>query len=91
MMKISIILLSMLTANISYAVPVWQVNNKAGGVITLHDTLCYNKQGLHIETNAAKVLVKGCYMKQGGFVYVIWQDNSTDLYLSSDFTAVNWL
>ena len=90
-MKLSILLSSILICCTSYAAPLWQVKNKAGGVITLHDTLCYNKQGLHIETNAAKVLVKGCYIKQGGFVYVIWQDNSTDLYLSSDFTAVNWL
>ena len=90
-MKLAILLISMLTANLSYAVPIWQVKNKAGGVITLHDTLCPTKQGLLIETNAAKVLVKGCYIKQGGFVYVIWQDNSTDLYLTSDFTAVNWL
>ena len=78
----------MLTANISYAVPVWQVNNKAGGVITLHDTLCYNKQGLHIETNAAKVKIIGCYIKKDKFVYVIWDDKSTDLYLSSDFYPV---
>lgn len=90
-MKYALLLVSLLYGSNSLAEPVWQVNNKAGGVITLHDTLCYNKQGLHIETNAAKVLVKGCYIKQGGFVYVIWQDNSTDLYLSSDFTAVNWL
>ena len=87
-MKLSILLISMLTANLGYAVPIWQVKNKAGGVITLHDTLCYNKQGLHIETNAAKVKVIGCYIKKEGFVYVIWQDNSTDLYLSSDFYPV---
>ena len=87
-MKLAILLISMLTANLSYAVPIWQVKNKVGGVITLHDTLCPTKQGLLIETNAAKVLVKGCYIKQGGFVYVIWQDKSTDLYLSSDFYPV---
>ena len=90
-MKLAILLISMLTANISYAAPIWQVNNKAGGVITLHDTLCYNKHGLHIETNAAKVKVIGCYIKKDGFIYVIWQDKTTDLYLSSDFHAVIWL
>ena len=87
-MKLSILLLSMLTANLSYAVPIWQVKNKAGGVITLHDTLCKSKQGLYIETVAHKQRFTGCYIQKEGFVYVIWDDKTTDLYLSSDFYPV---
>ena len=87
-MKLAILLISMLYGSNSLAATIWQVKNKAGGVITLHDTLCYNKQGLHIETNAVKVKVIGCYIKKDKFVYVIWQDKTTDLYLSSDFYPV---
>ena len=90
-MRLSILITSLLLSCNSLAEPIWQAKNKAGGVITLHDTLCYNKQGLHIETNAAKVKVIGCYIKKEGFVYVIWQDKTTDLYLSSDFSPVNAL
>lgn len=87
-MKLSILLISMLYGGNILATPIWQVKNKAGGVITLHDTLCKTKQGLYIETVANKQRFTGCYIQKEGFVYVIWDDKSTDLYLSSDFYPV---
>ena len=88
MMKLAILLSSLLLCCNSYATPIWQVKNKAGGVITLHDTLCKSKQGLYIETVAHKQRFTGCYIQKDGFVYVIWDDKSTDLYLSTDFYPV---
>lgn len=87
-MKYALLLASLLYGSNCLAEPVWQVNNKAGGVITLHDTLCKSKQGLYIETVAHKQRFTGCYIQKEGFVYVIWDDKSTDLYLSSDFYPV---
>ena len=74
-MKLAILLISMLYGSNSLAAPIWQVKNKAGGVIILHDTLCKSKQGLYIETVANKQRFTGCYIQKDGFVYVIWQDN----------------
>jgi hypothetical protein len=87
-MKYALLLVSLLYGSNSLATPIWQVKNKAGGVITLHDTLCKTKQGLYIETIAHKQRFTGCYIQKEGFVYVIWEDKSTDLYLSSDFYPV---
>ena len=87
-MKYALLLLSLLYGSNCLAEPVWQVKNKAGGVITLHDTLCKSKQGLYIETIAHKQRFTGCYIQKEGFVYVIWDDKSTYLYLSTDFYPV---
>lgn len=87
-MKFALLLASLLYGSNSLAAPIWQVKNKAGGVITLHDTLCKSKQGLYIETVAHKQRFTGCYIQKEGFVYVIWDDKSTDLYLSTDFYTV---
>lgn len=90
-MKLSIILTSLLLSCNCYAEPIWQAKNKAGGYITLYNTLCQSKAGYLIETKSAGKQYAGCYLKKDNFVYVIWDDKTTDLYLSSDFSPVNSL
>ena len=90
-MKYTLLLASLLYGSNCLAEPIWQAKNKAGGYITLYNTLCQAKAGYLIETKAAGKQYTGCYLKKDSFVYVIWDDKTTDLYLSSDFSPVNAL